>query len=121
MANLFWAMKRYIVESSSSEEDENDHGKFQAKRKKDFPSSEDEEDDVKHEKFEKVEVDLRNYVYEPVHFVRAHCKAGEKPEVDTQVKIISCNHILALVVTFLLMGCAYIKFWRILISMACFQ
>ena len=79
-------MKRNLVENSSSEEDEVDHAIFRAKRKKDISSSEDEEDDVKHDKFEKVDVDLKNYMYEPVHFVRAHCKAGEKPEVDTQVK-----------------------------------
>ena len=82
-------MKRYIVESSSSEEDEVDHAMFRAKRKKDISSSEDEEEnDAKHDKFEKVDVDLRDHVYEPVHFMRAHCKAGEKPEVDTQVKTI---------------------------------
>ena len=93
MANLahclnsfFWTMKRNLVENSSSEEDEVDHAIFRAKRKKDISSSEDEENDVKHDKFEKVDVDLKNYMYEPVHFVRAHCKAGEKPEVDTQVK-----------------------------------
>ena len=84
--SFFWTMKRYIVESSSSEEDEVDHATFRAKPKKEISSSEDEEDDVIHDKFEKVEVDLKNYVYEPVHFVRAHCKAGEKPEVNTQVK-----------------------------------
>ena len=101
-------MKRHIVESSSSEEDEVDHATFRAKPKKEISSSEDEEDDVIHDKFEKVEVDLKNYVYEPVHFVRAHCKAGEKPEVNTQVKLISCPRIFSfscnlLVVTSLLM------------------
>jgi len=75
-------MKKFL-ESSSSEEEEVGQGVFRAKRKRESSTSEDE--DVKHDLFKKVDVDLKNHVYEPVHFVRAHCKVGEKPEVETQV------------------------------------
>ena len=85
-------MKRFVkssflddgqVESSNSEDDEVDHGASRAKRKREESSTEDE--DISHNRFKKVEVNLKNHVYEPVHFVRAHCKAGEEPDVDTQV------------------------------------
>ena len=72
------------VESSNSEDDEVDHGASRAKRKREESSTEDE--DISHNRFKKVEVNLKNHVYEPVHFVRAHCKAGEEPDVDTQVR-----------------------------------
>ena len=82
----FCTMKKFL-ESSSSEEEEVGQGVFRAKRKRESSTSEDE--DVKHDLFEKVDVDLKNHVYEPVHFVRAHCKVGEKPEVETQVKLLT--------------------------------
>ena len=85
----FCTMKKFL-ESSSSEEEEVGQGVFRAKRKRESSTSEDE--DVKHDLFEKVDVDLKNHVYEPVHFVRAHCKVGEKPEVETQVKLLTDLH-----------------------------
>ena len=74
-------MKRFL-ESSSSEEDEDDQGmggdecdSFNIKY----------EVDRSYKEYKKVEVDLNKYVYEPVHFVRAHCKPVEKPSAEVQV------------------------------------
>ena len=44
-----------------------------------------EEVDLSQKLFKKVEVDLDKYVYEPVYFVRAHCKPEETPSADIQV------------------------------------
>ena len=79
-------MKRLLEYSNSGGDD--DEGVFKASRAKQSKatSSEDEEDKI-HNQFKKVDVNLKNHVYEPVHFVRAHCKAGEMPEVNTQVKL----------------------------------
>ena len=80
-------MKRFL-ENSSSDSDNEDV--FEASRAKRVPQNtsddDDEEEEKKHTQFKKVDVNLKNHVYEPVHFVRAHCKAGEMPEVNTQVK-----------------------------------
>ena len=74
-------MKRFL-ESSSSDEDENDQGmggdEFDSSNIKD-------EVDRSYKEYKKVEVDLKKYVYEPVHFVRAHCKPVEKPSAEVQV------------------------------------
>ena len=74
-------MKRFL-ESSSSDEDENDQGmggdEFDSSNIKD-------EVDRSYKEYKKVEVDLNKHVYEPVHFVRAHCKPVEKPSAEVQV------------------------------------
>ena len=75
-------MKRFL-ESSSSEEDEGDQG-----MEGDECGSSNIKDEVdrSYKEYKKVEVDLKKYVYEPVHFVRAHCKPLEKPSGEVQVK-----------------------------------
>ena len=81
-------MKRFLENSSSGSDDEDVFEASRAKRVTLNTSNEDdeEEEEKKHTQFKKVDVNLKNHVYEPVHFVRAHCKAGEMPEVNTQVK-----------------------------------
>ena len=74
-------MKRFL-ESSSSEEDGEEEGMVEDECGS--PTLKDEVD-LGHKMFKKVEVDLDKYVYEPVHFVRAHCKPEEKPSADIQV------------------------------------
>ena len=74
-------MKRFL-ESSSSEEDGDEQG--MGEDECGGPTLE-EEVDLSQKLFKKVEVDLDKYVYEPVHFVRAHCKPEEKPSADIQV------------------------------------
>ena len=74
-------MKRFL-ESSSSEEDGEEQGMEEDECGS--PTLE-EEVDLGHKLFKKVEVDLDKFVYEPVHFVRAHCKPEEKPSADIQV------------------------------------
>ena len=83
-------MKRFLESSSSEEEgdDEQEMGGDECGS----PTLE-EEVDLGHKLFKKVEVDLDKYVYEPVHFVRAHCKPEEKPSADIQV-----IHLYSLVV-----------------------
>ena len=74
-------MKRFL-ESSSSEEDEDEQGM----RGDECGSSKiKDEVDRSCKEYKKVEVDLNKYVYEPVHFVRAHCKPVEKPSAEVQV------------------------------------
>ena len=74
-------MKRFL-ESSSSEEDEDEQGM----RGNECGSSNiKDEVDRSYKEYKKVEVDLNKYVYEPVHFVRAHCKPVEKPSAEVQV------------------------------------
>ena len=85
-------MKRILDHSSSGSDDDDVFEAFGAKRKQDSSSDEEEK---KHKQFKKVEVNLKNHVYEPVHFVRAHCGAGEIPEVNTQVKLFAHLPILA--------------------------
>ena len=77
-------MKRFLENSSSGSDNEDEFEASRAKRVTQNTSNEEEE--KKHTQFKKVDVNLKNHVYEPVHFVRAHCKAGEMPEVNTQVK-----------------------------------
>ena len=80
-------MKRFLENSSSDSDNEDEFEASRAKRVTQNTSSDDEEEEEKkHTQFKKVDVNLKNHVYEPVHFVRAHCKAGEMPEVNTQVK-----------------------------------
>ena len=74
-------MKRFL-ESSSSDEDEDDQG--MGGDECDSSNIKDEVDRSCKE-YKKVEVDLNKYVYEPVHFVRAHCKPVEKPSAEVQV------------------------------------
>ena len=75
-------MKRFL-ESSSSEEDEDEQGM----RGGECGSSKiKDEVDRSCKEYKKVEVDLNKCVYEPVHFVRAHCKPLEKPSGEVQVK-----------------------------------
>ena len=75
-------MKRFL-ESSSSEEDEDEQGMGG-----DECGSSNIQDEVDHsyKEYKKVEADLSKYVYEPVHFVRAHCKPEEKPSAEVQVR-----------------------------------
>ena len=87
-------MKRLLENSSSGSDDDDVPEAFRAKRKQETSSGEGEEEN--HMQFKKVDVNLRNHVYEPVHFVRAHCKAGGIPEVDTPVKLFT--HLFILVV-----------------------
>ena len=94
-------MKRYLENSSSGSDDDDVPEAFRAKRKQETSSGEGEEEN--HKQFKKVDVNLKNYVYEPVHFVRAHCKAGEIPQVDTQVN-------LSLKLIMFVKECAYLKF-----------
>ena len=76
-------MKRFL-ESSSSDEDEDEQGM----RGDECGSSKiKDEVDRSYKEYKKVEVDLNKCVYEPVHFVRAHCKPLEKPSAEVQVKI----------------------------------
>ena len=77
-------MKRLLENSSSGSDDDDVPEAFRAKRKQETSSEEEEEN---HKQFKKVDVNLKNHVFEPVHFVRAHCKAGDVPEVATQVKL----------------------------------
>ena len=86
-------MKRLLENSSSGSDDDDVPEAFRAKRKQETSSEEEEENQ---KQFKKVDVNLKNHVYEPVHFVRAHCKAGEIPEVATQVKLFT--HLLILTV-----------------------
>ena len=74
-------MKRFL-ESSSSDEDGDEQGLGE-----DVCGSPtlEQKVDLGHKLFKKVEVDLDKYVYEPVYFVRAHCKPEEKPSADIQV------------------------------------
>ena len=94
-------MKRFLENSSSGSDDDDVFEAFQPKRKQE--NSSEDEDDENHKQFKKVDVNLKNYVYEPVHFVRAHCKAGEMPQVDTQVN-------LSLKLIMFVKKCAYLKF-----------
>ena len=71
-----------FLESASSEEDGNEQG--MGEDECGSPTLK-EEVDLGHKLFKKVKVDLDKYVYEPVHFVRAHCKPEEKPSADIQV------------------------------------
>ena len=74
-------MKRFLESSSSDEDgDEREMGGDESGS----PTPE-EKVDLGHKLFKKVEVDLDKYVFEPVHFVRAHCKPEEKPSADIQV------------------------------------
>ena len=75
-------MKRFL-ESSSSEEDEDEQGM----RGGECGSSKiKDEVDRSCKEYKKVEVDLNKCVYEPVHFVRAHCKPVEKRSAEVQVR-----------------------------------
>ena len=75
-------MKRFLESSSSEEEGDDEQG--MGEDECGSPTLE-EKVDLGHKLFKKVEVDLDKYVYEPVHFVRAHCKPEEKPSADIQV------------------------------------
>ena len=89
-------MKRLLENSSSGSDDDDVPEAFRAKRKQETSSGEGEEEN--HKQFKKVDVNLKKHVYEPVHFVRAHCKAGAGGihEVDTQVRLFT--HVFILVV-----------------------
>ena len=75
-------MKRFL-ESSSSEEDEDEQG-----MRGDECGSSKIKDQVDRscKEYKKVAVDLNKYIYEPVHIVRAHCKPVEKPSAEVQVR-----------------------------------
>ena len=75
-------MKRFLESSSSDEDGDDEQGMVEDECGS--PTLE-KEVDLGHKLFKKVEVDLDKFVYEPVHFVRAHSKPGEKPSADIQV------------------------------------